>query len=1109
MGPQPTQFSVQEVTAARIKRREQHRGCAPLVLPLLSGLLLSAASEALAADVQLYVDASSTCTSGCGTSSAPFPTIQGAINQGNTLIVAGSATSATIMVAAGLYRERIFIYPNVHVLGAGAGVTTIDATGFGRSAVIFGSGGTGRPRTDFSIDGFKITGGSGEVGVVTDAVTGGGMYIFGDATVTNNVIVGNVLSGRLTDWLGGGIFVAYGHPVIAGNEIASNVSTPPKAGSGFTHGAGGGIFSVDSSSSPEIVGNLLHDNFVQAEVGRGGGMWLRGGPGTVVRRNIIYGNRASASGGGIELYEETLAEGNLIYGNNAGTSGAGIDMFDATAVVTLNTIVGNTLTETTIPGGYNYSTTGAGVYTESVLPPPNNPPVRVTNNLIFGNTVTSTGAGAGLYSYFSFPTVTNNLLNGDLKLPSSASEVAGDYTDAQILGVNGNLSQPPGLVRQPKFYDATVLSGTTTTVIVVDVSRYHVGDVVEYATDGVSRTITAINATSKALTLTPALPAASAPFKLLADWGASPASLAEDFHLLPTSPAIDAGTNTDLASVDLDGVPRPTDGNGDGSAVIDIGAYELPVQDTDSDGVADTLDCAPRVNSVWTLPSPVGNTLRLTAALGASLSWKMTPQANIYNVYRGVIRSGGFTYNHTCFEPMSVDTLSQDPGSPPVGQAYYYLVAGASRCGEGSLGTDGTGHEIPASVPACAITDRDTDGDGVFDPDDGCAQVATPSQVDDDRDGRPNACDDCPAVFNPDQADTDGDGLGDVCQDNDHDGYTYNVDCNDANPAVHPGAVEVCDGVDDDCNGLVDENQGTTTCGTGACQRTVNNCVNGVTQTCAPGPPSAEVCNNVDDDCDGLVDDNIPDITCGLGICQRTVTACVSGVAQTCTPGTPATEICNGLDDDCDGRVDNGFPDTDRDGLADCIDPDDDNDGVPDPQDCAPLVNSVWTVPGEIGPTLAPVVGAPNGSFGFTPISQANVYNVYRGSASIRFSYGNGPLCLFAQATSPAFTESGNPPPNTVFYYVVAGINRCAEGPLGASSSGQPILSPTPCPLQNLDMDGDGVMDIDDDCPLLANADQADRDHDGRGDVCDNCPDVPNPDQLDSDGNGVGNACQP
>jgi putative metal-binding protein/parallel beta helix pectate lyase-like protein/thrombospondin type 3 repeat protein len=862
------------------------------------------------------------------------------------------------------------------------------------------------------------------------------------------------------------------------------------------------------------VGNRIHDNLVDAEVGRGGGLRLRGGPGTVVRRNIIYGNRASGSiydsGGAISLYGETRVEGNLIYGNSAGQTGAGIDLFNSTAVLTLNTIVGNCLTDTVIPGGYTYSTRGAGIYSESTLPPPDNTPVRVTNNIIYGNSVTSTGGGAGLYSYQSVPTVANNLFNGDVRLPTTSSEIGGDYTNAQVLGVNGNLTQSPALVRQPQFYDVTALAGSTTTLIVLDVTRYHVGDVVEYASDGVTRSVTGINATSKALAVSPALPAASAAFTLIADWGGGAPSIVKDFHLLATSPAIDSGTNADLASVDLDGVVRPADGNGDGNSIIDMGAYEFPVPDQDGDGVPDTLDCAPRAASVWAPPAPIGDTLRLISALGATLGWKMVAQANVYDVYRGLIRPGGFVYNHGCAEAMSIDTSYQDAASPALGQAFYYLVAGASRCGEGSRGTDGAGHEIPSGAPACAITDRDSDGDGVYDPDDGCAQVATPNQLDGDRDGRPDACDDCPSTSNPDQADTDGDGVGDVCQDSDFDGFTYDLDCNDHDAAIHPGAVEVCNGVDDDCNALIDENLGTTTCGIAVCRRTVNNCVAGVPQTCTPGPPTAEVCNNLDDDCDGVVDDNMGPITCGQGVCQRSVAACVNGVPGTCTPGTPATETCNGLDDDCDGRVDNGFPDTDGDGLADCIDPDDDNDLVPDVSDCAPLINSYSAVPGEVGPTLKQVVGSPPGSFRFTPIAQANVHNLYRGTASNPATFAIGPACLLPpELTAPAFNDSENPPRGSTFYYLVTGTNRCGEGTSGNGPSGQPRVLPSPCLAQGHDTDGDAVFDIDDNCPLIGNPGQADRDHDGRGDACDNCPDVPNPGQEDTDGNGTGDACGP
>lgn len=65
-----------------------------------------------------------------------------------------------------------------------------------------------------------------------------------------------------------------------------------------------------------------------------------------------------------------------------------------------------------------------------------------------------------------------------------------------------------------------------------------------------------------------------------------------------------------------------------------------------------------------------------------------------------------------------------------------------------------------------------------------------------------------------------------------------------------------------------------------------------------------------------------------------------------------------------------------------------------------------------------------------------------------------------------------------------------------------PIPQPVPP-----DGDGDGVPDLQDNCPTVWNPDQADRDHDGVGDVCDNCPNVYNPDQADADQDGVGDAC--
>jgi hypothetical protein len=58
------------------------------------------------------------------------------------------------------------------------------------------------------------------------------------------------------------------------------------------------------------------------------------------------------------------------------------------------------------------------------------------------------------------------------------------------------------------------------------------------------------------------------------------------------------------------------------------------------------------------------------------------------------------------------------------------------------------------------------------------------------------------------------------------------------------------------------------------------------------------------------------------------------------------------------------------------------------------------------------------------------------------------------------------------------------------------------------DLDGDGIIDCEDNCPGTYNPGQEDFDGDGVGDACDNCVWVFNPDQLDSNGSGMGDACQ-
>ena len=206
-----------------------------------------------------------------------------------------------------------------------------------------------------------------------------------------------------------------------------------------------------------------------------------------------------------------------------------------------------------------------------------------------------------------------------------------------------------------------------------------------------------------------------------------------------------------------------------------------------------------------------------------------------------------------------------------------------------------------------------------------------------------------------------------VCLDTDGDGFNgtgdctgeSNLDCNDNDPMVFPGALELCNGVDDTCNGQIDEGLPIVSYyrdedgdGVGA-MKTGEGCkgppMGSVTQsgdcndqsaTIRPG--QAETCNDVDDDCDGTRDNGIPfqdffldndgdgfgsASSTPVSSCQTTVQGRVSNPGD-CNDNDPtvkpgAIELCNKVDDNCDAQVDNGiafvsyYPDVDGDGFGD------------------------------------------------------------------------------------------------------------------------------------------------------------------------------------------------
>ncbi len=181
----------------------------------------------------------------------------------------------------------------------------------------------------------------------------------------------------------------------------------------------------------------------------------------------------------------------------------------------------------------------------------------------------------------------------------------------------------------------------------------------------------------------------------------------------------------------------------------------------------------------------------------------------------------------------------------------------------------------------------------------------------------------------PQGGDVGGGGAGgetpDPCPDGPSPEVCDGVD-NDCNGAVDDtGATETCNGVDDDCNGETDEGLGVgdaCAVGTGACRAEgVQVCGEGdsaglVVCDAAEGTPGEETCDGLDNDCNGTVDDREGEVCecedgavveCGsdVGACALGQQTCVGGQFGECTGATaPGAEICNGIDDDCNGTVD-------------------------------------------------------------------------------------------------------------------------------------------------------------------------------------------------------------
>jgi len=380
-----------------------------------------------------------------------------------------AAIGDTILVAAGIYNENLWVSKNVEIVSvSGPNNTIIDGQNKSSVVVFYNTKFDGIRSA--RISGFAIRNGrsaDGQGGGVTfaysDAVVENNHIISNDASVdgggvlvslaSNGVIRNNFIDSNSATRFGAGMsIVGSSNPLVYNNWISNNNAS----GSTYTNGGagGGGIF-VDGNSSPQIIKNTITTNHADHAGGAislrvgcssiiedntitdnnaayGGGIHIETEGGSpIIRNNTVSSNQANYSasfpgsgfGGGISIFNGSKPQiiGNTIGNNSASDGGAGI----VSAENANSTIAGNKIFSNKVPMSTSGYKTGGGIYVA-------NSTANIFNNVIYSNEA-SMGGGIGLLDNANVAIVNNTIVKNLVQTNRPVVSAAGGISIMDVI----------------------------------------------------------------------------------------------------------------------------------------------------------------------------------------------------------------------------------------------------------------------------------------------------------------------------------------------------------------------------------------------------------------------------------------------------------------------------------------------------------------------------------------------------------------------------------------------------------------------------------------------------------------------------------------------------